>query len=438
MRFRPKWWFYIRHTVRTAFTNKLRISLTFTGILIAVFIFAAGNILINSYYTTKFNELNVMDSYSILLSEREPERLKEIKSVLGKSGVKAAVIGEFMPIKYYQTSGGRYINTAVRINFLSSFDSLFATMTEGGFVIPYKAELIEGRMITGEEAAEGASVAVITEFAAKLLFPGSSAVGQTITTYGLINGTQEYQNDMKYLKLKIVGIVKNNYIDEKNVLDFRRELSENDDSVIGKACIFCPYLLLQTVDYDIRSEINIYSFANSDEYEKAIGKIEAYKNIAKLNGRSVFYSTKDILIKNLKTELVPVKTFFNNLILILCVITGFSIFVIVFFSMKEKVREIGIRKAYGAGGADIFALCASELLISAFIGSVVAVVLACSLSGYLSEAARDRLFVIIDIHITAREVVLPVIIGFIQVIAAGLIPCVYAALIRPVKALKFE
>ena len=103
---------------------------------------------------------------------------------------------------------------------------------------------------------------------------------------------------------------------------------------------------------------------------------------------------------------------------------------IMLVTVTERTREIGIRKAIGAGRRDILAQFLVEALLLSLFGGTVGVVL-----GLLGSQ-----FTIVGVEpvVDPYSVVLAFAVAMITGLAFGLYPANRAATLRPIDALRYE
>lgn len=118
-------------------------------------------------------------------------------------------------------------------------------------------------------------------------------------------------------------------------------------------------------------------------------------------------------------------------------ITGLSLFVgaigimnIMFVSVKERTREIGIRKAIGATRKIIMSQFLLEASIISLIGGLIGLFLAIILSFVINQ------FIPTSVQISA--VIIAIFISFITGILSGIAPAYAAAKLDPVESLRYE
>ncbi|MDP2364531.1 MAG: ABC transporter permease, partial [Ignavibacteria bacterium] len=118
-------------------------------------------------------------------------------------------------------------------------------------------------------------------------------------------------------------------------------------------------------------------------------------------------------------------------------ITGLSLFVgaigimnIMFVSVKERTREIGLRKAIGAKRRTILAQFLLESSVICLIGGIIGLIVAILLSLMLNQ--------FFPTSIQYDVVILAIVISLLTGVVSGLAPAYTAAKMDPVDALRYE
>ena len=118
-------------------------------------------------------------------------------------------------------------------------------------------------------------------------------------------------------------------------------------------------------------------------------------------------------------------------------ITGLALFVgaigimnIMFVSVKERTKEIGIRKALGATRKVILLQFLSESAMICFVGGLIGFIIAGAATQIMNE------FLPVTISITSF--VIASIVSITTGILAGISPAYKAAKLEPVEALRYE
>ena len=107
---------------------------------------------------------------------------------------------------------------------------------------------------------------------------------------------------------------------------------------------------------------------------------------------------------------------------------------IMVFSVKERTKEIGIRKALGATPYKIITLIMQEAVMITLLFGVIGILLATLLVENINEGLVD--YFIYDPGVSTVSLVMACVILFVAGFLAGFLPARYAAKIKPIDALR--
>ena len=113
------------------------------------------------------------------------------------------------------------------------------------------------------------------------------------------------------------------------------------------------------------------------------------------------------------------------------VVGGIGIMNIMFVSVKERTREIGVRKAIGATQASIMRQFLLEALFICLFGGCVGIVLALGGSFLIDKFVFPSTM---PVSLALISLILSSVVG----IVAGLAPSYKAARLDPIEALRYE
>ena len=161
--------------------------------------------------------------------------------------------------------------------------------------------------------------------------------------------------------------------------------------------------------------------------------------------RNVLMSThkgiEDFTFRTQEDWADQIKTFVHNARMSGGLIAGISLLVggigimnIMFASISERVREIGIRKSVGASTGDIFIQILVEALVVAVLGGLTGLVFSFGLIYGLNHLSPSDNAPIVTATALAVAFSFSVLVG----ILAGIFPAFKAARLNPIQALRYE
>ena len=267
---------------------------------------------------------------------------------------------------------------------------------------------IEDGVMFDDEADRMAKVCVIGQSVVKNLFPDEDPIGKTIR--------------YKSIPLKVIGTLKS-----KGSGDFGQD---NDD------VIFTPY---QTVMRRFSATTNIRQI-----YANSIGEGYADKATEEIMGilkeRRGWTRPTDPFRIFTQEEMIQTITSTSDLIsLVLTIIAGISLFVggigimnIMYVSVTERTKEIGLRMAIGARGRDIMFQFLFESVIISLLGGVIGIAIGIVASEVVKNAFN------MPMSVSVMSVAVSFGVCFVTGVFFGWYPARKASRLDPIEALRFE
>ncbi len=147
---------------------------------------------------------------------------------------------------------------------------------------------------------------------------------------------------------------------------------------------------------------------------------------------------EDFAINTMDTLMDVYNNVMGVVVLIGMIITGISLFVggigvmnIMFVSVTERTREIGIRKAIGARRKIILSQFLFESSTICLIGGVIGVILSFGIASLMNTF-------VLPASISLPIVVIALVISILTGVIAGFIPAYRASRLNPIDALRYE
>lgn len=264
-------------------------------------------------------------------------------------------------------------------------------------------ELKSGRNFTKDDIQNSASVIIIDENTQKTFFKDSDPLGKIMIF-----------NKRPFM---VIGVGK------------RDEGAFSD----GSLSIYMPYTTLAnkvTGSHKIRSiVVGIAPGVNSQLAEHAISEILKIRR----GGTDFYMINSDTILKTIKATTDTMSLLISGIALISLVVGGIGVMNIMLVSVIERTKEIGVRMAIGAKGADIMLQFLIEAILLCALGGIIGVLLAFGIGGLFNLISND-----IKMSFSLVSIIIAFGISSLVGIVFGYMPAKRAAKLNPIDALLRE
>ncbi len=236
---------------------------------------------------------------------------------------------------------------------------------------------------------------------------------------------------------KIVVYV-NEINDENKPVILEKELTvsgfadQEDKTPPISSSVYIPYSTLESV-YSLQGmelkpyQINAYA-ENRDHVEKIKQKVE---------GLGYSSSNTEKILEQVTTYLDMATMVLAGIAGISLIVSGIMILVVLYISVVERTREIGILRAIGARKKDIKRIFFSESALLGIFSGLIAIVAAIALTIMLNKVLLDS-FGAELLNLTVGNMFFGIATSTVISIIAGLFPSAKAAKLDPMESLRYE
>lgn len=295
------------------------------------------------------------------------------------------------------------------------YNDLDASSIEGyavtnGFDKLQNIELITGRYLNSSELDGGANSVVLGYEVYQTLFPGSiDPLGKSVSFYGK--------------KFIVVGVMKKS---GQNMAGF-----DFDNSVIYPYYAAANFLEVKSLNYDPLLAVKAAGGKNIEEVKYEVEGV--LRRIRKVRPGQ----PDDFAINQLSQVSQRIEMLFGTIDIVAWIIGGFSLIVgafgianIMFVTVKERTKIIGLKKAIGARRSSILLEFLLEAIVLCLIGGIVGILIVLLLSLILTYG--------VDFHVTLSlsNFFIGIFVSIFVGILSGLIPARSASRLDPVVAIR--
>ena len=379
-------------------SNKMRSFLTMLGIIIGVVSLVVLVSLVSGATTSVTDEINSLGSNLLTVTisddKGKPMTLSDVEALMDEDDIAL-------------TAPGASLNVTGKYG--SESDSVMVTGTTAAYQTIQGLQLKYGRFLKSTDVTQANYVAVVNSTLAEELVGYTSCVGETVSFNGL--------------HFTIVGV-----LDDDD--------SSSLTSMMGDQLIaYIPYTTAIRVSNSVSTQVTSFYVTSADE-----NSMDATENTVTKLMMDRFNEDEDAFSVTNQSEIMDalssvtgtLSLLLGGIAAISLLVGGIGIMNIMLVSVTERTREIGIRKAIGAGRGTIMLQFLIEALTISLLGCLIGI----GLSGAILAVVN----VVGGVSYGLNGTVVTVSILFSMGIGVlfGLYPANKAATMLPIDALRFE
>lgn len=433
-------WPLIRNYWKKMYRSSSRMVLTLCGLVLAVVILMLGMIVCETFLEA---EQDYLTPY------------RNANGVVLEADKNSSVYKYFKNKQEYNTGleiSDRIIYNIINLNnrmnevsiygraiFVDENMNLSMTRKEAFSYDRYSSKLLKGRLINSEDIFQEKKVAVISEVLADILFENENPIGKEIQ-FPVFTEEADIYN---YERFEVVGVIASPDVEKDNAKEIKKYLAQDQDNPEMTAKMYefnfyLPYsvkLINGTVEKNEKMTLVItsnkigYKDISSSILEDSKTNINI--KINEINNADTMYSRNAENIKSTQNIILFA-------VLLIFVISGVSITNTMLFSVKERVNEIGIRKAIGAFNVDIVGQFVFEGFIYGVLSSIIGIFISVTIATYLYLFLNGTIFNVERLVISKEAVILAIAASILVGVLSSIIPAIYSSKIKVADALKFE
>ena len=374
-------------------SNKMRSLLTMLGIIIGVVALVVLVSLVDGATSSVTDSIASMGTNLLTVSVRDnkdrPLKLDDLKEFTSDEAIK-----EVAPMA--QTS------VTVANKYVSESATVYGTTPV--YQSLQNVELAQGRFLKSTDIDNNSRVAVISSDIATDIVGRNDVIGESIKVNGVT--------------YTIVGVL----LDEGNQSNSIYEL-------------YVPFTALTRLVTDVSSEVTMF-YASATDEESLTAAEEALTNMLlkrfKDDSDAFNIQNRSTIMETMASVTSTMSLLLGGIAAISLLVGGIGIMNIMLVSVTERTREIGIRKAIGAGRASIMEQFLIEALMVSLMGCAIGIVTSMGILQVVNIVGGTSYQ--ISLSVAWIAVVFSLFIGIIF----GLYPANKAAKKNPIEALRYS
>ena len=394
--------------------NKLRSFLTMLGIIIGVVALIVLVSIANGATTSVTDQISSMGSSSLTVTisddKENPLRLKELSDFAEPDEV-----DEVAPVSW----------TSVTAKTGNSSGTMTLTGTTGSYADIQGLELYSGRFLKKADTDNNSYVVVLTRDTATELLGRADAVGESIKLDGK--------------SFLVVGVLDDSSSLTQGTASVSSSEDSGSDSSDSSSVQLEGYIPFSTMTRIADNVLDVTMFYASGTDEESL---DPAKNALTELLMERFGQDEDAFSVVDQSEIMEAMSnvtdtmslMIGGIAAISLLVGGIGIMNIMLVSVTERTREIGIRKAIGAGRGTIMFQFLIEALLVSLMGCMAGIGLSWVILKVAAVVMKDSMSFTMDMKVVWLSVAFSVLIG----VLFGLYPAGKAASKKPIDALRYS
>ncbi|MDR0697425.1 MAG: ABC transporter permease [Christensenellaceae bacterium] len=368
------------HAWKTMLVNPKRVVLTILGIVISSAFFVVASVFTNAIVSMQIDKYENFNPYVVYISQ--PLYNEQIQNIADK-------FGDAKVLPYYEDNS-YVLHEPMDNDTRSVYGRLIGTIQDfNDYVVPsvdsansvQQVTLLYGRAFSEEDFLLNRRVAIISNSYCKMFFGDENPLGKTVSL----------KNNAEYF---IIGVLKDTDDIFRSISKFNKQVQDGENSELVIPIYVPETCLSQPARAQAESVAIVFPKVDISSARDLI--------ISEIGGSSITTNvyTRAEIIADIVRDSDRINQTIHMLMVIMLFMSGISLFVILMFSFKDRVKEIAIRKAIGANDGHVLLQFSFESFyhgtIGGFIGILLGIIVVVAVAPFVMQASISTILLSIS------------------------------------------